>query len=107
MSQEALGEMFVELWLVSWRLESASQKSGGLRKCHHVTVITIASVPFNMTSLRYIFDWFCPTTGQGVDEPLSETGFRQAAAAGQFLNGVYFTHAFCSDLTRTKQVSSG
>ncbi|XP_051011384.1 fructose-2,6-bisphosphatase TIGAR [Acomys russatus] len=45
--------------------------------------------------------------GQGVDEPLSETGFRQAAAAGQFLNGVQFTHAFSSDLTRTKQTIHG
>ncbi|XP_031239375.1 fructose-2,6-bisphosphatase TIGAR isoform X2 [Mastomys coucha] len=41
--------------------------------------------------------------GQGVDAPLSETGFWQAAAAGQFLSNVQFTHAFSSDLTRTKQ----
>ncbi|XP_063641472.1 fructose-2,6-bisphosphatase TIGAR isoform X2 [Pan troglodytes] len=41
--------------------------------------------------------------GQGVDEPLSETGFKQAAAAGIFLNNVKFTHAFSSDLMRTKQ----
>ena len=45
------------------------------------------------------------TTGQGVDEPLSETGFKQAAAAGIFLKNVKFTHVFSSDLTRTKQVS--
>ncbi|KAL1789940.1 fructose-2,6-bisphosphatase TIGAR [Sigmodon hispidus] len=45
--------------------------------------------------------------GQGVDEPLSETGFRQAAAAGRFLNNVQFTHAFSSDLTRTKQTLCG
>lgn len=44
--------------------------------------------------------------GQGVDEPLSETGFKQAAAAGVFLNNVKFTHVFSSDLIRTKQVSS-
>lgn len=44
------------------------------------------------------------TTGQ-VDEPLSETGFKQAAAAGVFLNNVKFTHVFSSDLMRTKQVS--
>lgn len=60
-----------------------------------------------MTLLRYISEWFCSTTGQGVDAPLSETGFRQAAATGQFLSNVHFTHAFSSDLTRTKQVSSG
>lgn len=42
-----------------------------------------------------------------MDAPLSETGVRQAAAAGQFLSNVQFTHAFSSDLTRTKQVSSG
>ncbi|XP_038623840.1 fructose-2,6-bisphosphatase TIGAR isoform X1 [Tachyglossus aculeatus] len=41
--------------------------------------------------------------GQGVDEPLSETGFRQAAAAGMFLSQVKFTHVFSSDLTRTRQ----
>ena len=45
------------------------------------------------------------TTGQGIDEPLSETGFKQAAAAGIFLNNVKFTHVFSSDLMRTKQVS--
>nr|XP_033723061.1 fructose-2,6-bisphosphatase TIGAR isoform X3 [Tursiops truncatus] len=41
--------------------------------------------------------------GQGIDEPLSETGFKQAAAAGIFLNNVKFTHIFSSDLMRTKQ----
>lgn len=60
-----------------------------------------------MTLLRYVFEWLCPTTGQGVDAPLSETGFRQAAAAGQFLSNVQFTHAFSSDLTRTKQTIHG
>ncbi|XP_074259514.1 fructose-2,6-bisphosphatase TIGAR [Saimiri boliviensis] len=45
--------------------------------------------------------------GQGVDEPLSETGFKQAAAAGVFLNNVKFTHAFSSDLMRTKQTMHG
>lgn len=45
------------------------------------------------------------TTGQGVDAPISETGLKQAAAAGLFLNNVKFTHIFSSDLTRTKQVS--
>lgn len=63
--------------------------------------------PFPVILFRYIFEWFCLTAGQGVDAPLSETGFRQAAAAGQFLSNVQFTHAFSSDLTRTKQVSSG
>lgn len=45
------------------------------------------------------------TAGQGIDEPLSETGFKQAAAAGLFLKDVKFTHVFSSDLIRTKQVS--
>uniref|UniRef100_G3THV3 Fructose-2,6-bisphosphatase TIGAR n=1 Tax=Loxodonta africana TaxID=9785 RepID=G3THV3_LOXAF len=45
--------------------------------------------------------------GQGFDEPLSETGFKQAAAAGLFLNNVKFTHIFSSDLTRTKQTMHG
>ncbi|XP_003796473.1 fructose-2,6-bisphosphatase TIGAR [Otolemur garnettii] len=45
--------------------------------------------------------------GQGVDEPLSETGFKQAAATGVFLRNVKFTHAFSSDLTRTKQTMYG
>ncbi|XP_016005626.1 fructose-2,6-bisphosphatase TIGAR isoform X1 [Rousettus aegyptiacus] len=41
--------------------------------------------------------------GQGIDESLSETGFKQAAAAGIFFNNVKFTHIFSSDLLRTKQ----
>ncbi|XP_006891431.1 PREDICTED: fructose-2,6-bisphosphatase TIGAR [Elephantulus edwardii] len=45
--------------------------------------------------------------GQGVDEPLSETGFNQAEAAGIFLSNVKFTHLFSSDLTRTKQTMQG
>lgn len=45
--------------------------------------------------------------GQGIDEPLSETGFKQAAAAGIFLKDVKFTHVFSSDLTRTKQTVHG
>ncbi|XP_036616764.1 fructose-2,6-bisphosphatase TIGAR [Trichosurus vulpecula] len=44
--------------------------------------------------------------GQGVDVPLSETGFRQAAAAGEFLSNVKFTHIFSSDLMRTKQTTA-
>lgn len=42
-----------------------------------------------------------------MDEPLSETGFRQATAAGSFLKNVLFTHAFSSDLTRTRQTIHG
>uniref|UniRef100_A0A8C9C2H4 Fructose-2,6-bisphosphatase TIGAR n=1 Tax=Phocoena sinus TaxID=42100 RepID=A0A8C9C2H4_PHOSS len=45
--------------------------------------------------------------GQGIDEPLSETGFKQAAAADIFLNNVKFTHIFSSDLMRTKQTVHG
>ncbi|XP_073932347.1 fructose-2,6-bisphosphatase TIGAR isoform X2 [Castor canadensis] len=45
--------------------------------------------------------------GQGIDEPLSETGLKQAVAAGGFLTNVTFTHAFSSDLTRTKQTMCG
>ncbi|NXA38893.1 TIGAR bisphosphatase, partial [Eudromia elegans] len=44
--------------------------------------------------------------GQGVDEPLSDTGFRQADAAGVFLSNVKFTHVFSSDLLRAKQASA-
>ncbi|NXX93827.1 TIGAR bisphosphatase, partial [Centropus bengalensis] len=44
--------------------------------------------------------------GQGVDEPLSATGFRQADAAGSFLSNVKFTHVFSSDLLRAKQAST-
>ncbi|KAM4819785.1 fructose-2,6-bisphosphatase TIGAR isoform 2-T2 [Thomomys bottae] len=44
---------------------------------------------------------------KGVDEPLSAAGVQQAAAAGRFLSGVVFTHAFSSDLTRTKQTIHG
>ncbi|XP_053321179.1 fructose-2,6-bisphosphatase TIGAR [Spea bombifrons] len=43
--------------------------------------------------------------GQGVDEPLSETGFKQADAAGRFLSSVKFTHIFSSDLIRAKQTA--
>ncbi|XP_037677532.1 fructose-2,6-bisphosphatase TIGAR isoform X2 [Choloepus didactylus] len=45
--------------------------------------------------------------GQGIDEPLSETGFKQAAAVGIYLKNVKFSHAFSSDLTRTKQTMHG
>ncbi|XP_006862830.1 PREDICTED: fructose-2,6-bisphosphatase TIGAR [Chrysochloris asiatica] len=45
--------------------------------------------------------------GQGIDAPLSETGFKQAAAAGLFLSKVTFTHVFSSDLVRTKQTMHG
>ncbi|XP_043943503.1 fructose-2,6-bisphosphatase TIGAR isoform X2 [Protopterus annectens] len=44
--------------------------------------------------------------GQGVDEPLSEMGFKQAEAAGQFLQHVKFTHVFSSDLQRAKQTAA-
>uniref|UniRef100_A0A8C4JA76 Fructose-2,6-bisphosphatase TIGAR n=2 Tax=Dromaius novaehollandiae TaxID=8790 RepID=A0A8C4JA76_DRONO len=44
--------------------------------------------------------------GQGVDEPLSDTGFRQADAAGEFLSNVKFTHVFSSDLLRAKQTAA-
>nr|DBA30508.1 TPA: hypothetical protein GDO54_006474 [Pyxicephalus adspersus] len=43
--------------------------------------------------------------GQGVDEPLSEVGFKQAEAAGKFLSSVKFTHVFSSDLIRAKQTA--
>ncbi|MEE6477296.1 hypothetical protein FKM82_011456 [Ascaphus truei] len=43
--------------------------------------------------------------GQGIDEPLSEMGFKQANAAGRFLNNVKFTHVFSSDLIRAKQTA--
>lgn len=44
--------------------------------------------------------------GQGVDEPLSDMGFKQAEAAGQFLQQVKFTHVFSSDLQRAKQTAT-
>ncbi|CAI5774000.1 fructose-2,6-bisphosphatase TIGAR [Podarcis lilfordi] len=43
--------------------------------------------------------------GQGIDEPLSETGFRQANAAGLYLSNIKFTHVFTSDLLRAKQTT--
>ncbi|KAL8194540.1 UNVERIFIED_CONTAM: hypothetical protein K2H54_024440 [Gekko kuhli] len=43
---------------------------------------------------------------QGIDEPLSQTGFRQASAAGVFLSNVRFTHVFSSDLLRAKQTAA-
>ncbi|XP_028664892.2 fructose-2,6-bisphosphatase TIGAR B-like [Erpetoichthys calabaricus] len=44
--------------------------------------------------------------GQGVDEPLSATGIKQAEAAGLFLQNVVFTSVFSSDLQRAKQTAS-
>ncbi|XP_007902363.1 fructose-2,6-bisphosphatase TIGAR [Callorhinchus milii] len=44
--------------------------------------------------------------GQGVDEPLSDTGFKQAEAAGKCLSDAKFTHVFSSDLQRAKQTAS-
>ncbi|XP_048372152.1 fructose-2,6-bisphosphatase TIGAR isoform X2 [Sphaerodactylus townsendi] len=44
--------------------------------------------------------------GQGIDEPLSETGFQQARAAGVFLSNTKFTHVFSSDLLRAKQTAA-
>ncbi|XP_055508991.1 fructose-2,6-bisphosphatase TIGAR-like isoform X2 [Leucoraja erinacea] len=44
--------------------------------------------------------------GQGVDEPLSQFGFKQAEAAGEFLSNIKFTHVFSSDLQRAKQTAS-
>ncbi|XP_048466543.1 fructose-2,6-bisphosphatase TIGAR [Rhincodon typus] len=38
--------------------------------------------------------------GQGVDEPLSEFGSKQAKAAGQTLGKIKFSHVFSSDLQR-------
>nr|XP_003221432.1 PREDICTED: fructose-2,6-bisphosphatase TIGAR [Anolis carolinensis] len=43
--------------------------------------------------------------GQGVNEPLSETGFSQASAAGIYLSNTRFTHVFSSDLLRAKQTT--
>ncbi|TKC43365.1 hypothetical protein EI555_014274, partial [Monodon monoceros] len=58
-------------------------------------------------SRRWRDDALRSDSGQGIDEPLSETGFKQAAAAGIFLNNVKFTHIFSSDLMRTKQTVHG
>ncbi|XP_072922437.1 fructose-2,6-bisphosphatase TIGAR-like [Hemitrygon akajei] len=44
--------------------------------------------------------------GQGVDEPLSQIGLKQAEAAGKFLSNIKFTHVFSSDLQRAKQTAS-
>ncbi|XP_063164458.1 fructose-2,6-bisphosphatase TIGAR [Candoia aspera] len=44
--------------------------------------------------------------GQGVDEPLSDTGFKQARAAGMYLHHTRFTHVFTSDLLRAKQTTT-
>lgn len=56
-------------------------------------------------ALLYYISPYVMSTGQGVDAPLSEIGFKQAEAAGRFLSGVKFTHVFSSDLVRAKQVS--
>ncbi|XP_030645288.1 putative fructose-2,6-bisphosphatase TIGAR A [Chanos chanos] len=43
--------------------------------------------------------------GQSIDSPLSETGMRQAEAAGQYLKDVKFTNVFVSDMNRAKQTA--
>ncbi|KAK9399329.1 fructose-2-6-bisphosphatase TIGAR [Crotalus adamanteus] len=44
--------------------------------------------------------------GQGVDEPLTDTGFKQANAAGMYLRHIRFTHVFTSDLLRARQTTA-
>ncbi|KAG1952774.1 histidine phosphatase family protein [Pimephales promelas] len=43
--------------------------------------------------------------GQGIDTPLSETGHKQAAAAGQYLKDLHFTNVFVSNLQRAIQTA--
>lgn len=83
---------------------------GPKASAHFMSSFTPVS-SFQIVAMDY---WICPVnlayfyfcfTGQGVDEPLSETGFKQANAAGVFLSNVKFTHVFASDLLRAKQVS--
>uniref|UniRef100_H0ZPV4 TP53 induced glycolysis regulatory phosphatase n=1 Tax=Taeniopygia guttata TaxID=59729 RepID=H0ZPV4_TAEGU len=64
----------------------------------------LAAQASNIGETRYNKDKILQ--GQGVDEPLSATGFRQADAAGLFLSNVKFTHAFSSDLLRAKQTAA-
>ncbi|XP_002712870.1 fructose-2,6-bisphosphatase TIGAR isoform X2 [Oryctolagus cuniculus] len=77
----------------------ASRASGRVKMTRFaLTVVRHGETRFNKQKILQ---------GQGVDEPLSETGFKQAAAAGVFLHNVRFSHAFSSDLTRTKQTMHG
>ncbi|GAA6082589.1 fructose-2,6-bisphosphatase TIGAR B, partial [Tachysurus ichikawai] len=41
--------------------------------------------------------------GQGIDTSLSETGLRQAKAAGQYLQDLRFSNVFVSNLQRAIQ----
>ncbi|XP_023149056.1 fructose-2,6-bisphosphatase TIGAR B [Amphiprion ocellaris] len=43
--------------------------------------------------------------GQGVDNPLSETGVRQGEAAGQYLKEIPFSNVFVSNLQRAMQTA--
>ncbi|RVE72367.1 hypothetical protein OJAV_G00061110 [Oryzias javanicus] len=43
--------------------------------------------------------------GQAIDSPLSETGLRQAEAAGRYLKEVKFSHVFASDMLRARQTA--
>ncbi|KAI5611010.1 fructose-2,6-bisphosphatase TIGAR B [Silurus asotus] len=43
--------------------------------------------------------------GQGIDTSLSEMGFRQAEAAGRYLQDLHFTKAFVSNLQRAIQTA--
>ncbi|XP_057180415.1 fructose-2,6-bisphosphatase TIGAR B [Triplophysa rosa] len=43
--------------------------------------------------------------GQGIDTPLSDTGHKQAAAAGLYLKDLHFTNVFASNLQRAIQTA--
>lgn len=103
------------LWVKLYHISSADSKHilpseelcPSLPSCYHLIGAVTASSKGHSIFLSAQLLQDDGECGQGVDAPLSETGFRQAAAAGQFLSNVQFTHAFSSDLTRTKQTIHG
>ncbi|KAJ7329047.1 hypothetical protein JRQ81_015221 [Phrynocephalus forsythii] len=76
---------------------SLSDRSGGGRMAaFRLTVVRHGETSYNKEKILQ---------GQGIDMPLSETGFKQANAAGVYLSNINFTHVFSSDLLRAKQTT--
>uniref|UniRef100_A0A803K3Q8 Fructose-2,6-bisphosphatase TIGAR n=1 Tax=Xenopus tropicalis TaxID=8364 RepID=A0A803K3Q8_XENTR len=96
----------IESVLVSSLRQTRQQATGSNSKS--VNELDQASTPtdvqdINLGETRYNKEKLLQ--GQGIDEPLSEIGFKQADAVGRFLSNVRFTHVFSSDLIRAKQTA--
>ncbi|XP_058047052.1 fructose-2,6-bisphosphatase TIGAR isoform X2 [Ahaetulla prasina] len=70
------------------------ERAGNMRQC---LFVTHGQTRYNKEKIMQ---------GQGLDEPLTDTGFKQANAAGMYLRHIRFTHVFTSDLIRAKQTTA-